>query len=67
VLSRFDALDHRFVVIDVRKGVVEVMQELSPLLVLRGFPEAFLVCGDAVPAHQQKILALAFETTLKLV
>jgi len=66
-VARVTAEGHRFVVIDARERIVEMMQQLPPSLILRRFSEPFLVCGDAVPAHEEKILALSFETTLEFV
>ena len=58
---------HSFIVIDGRKWIVEMMQQLLPLLVLRRLSESFLVGGNTVPAHEKEIVAFALEAPLELV
>lgn len=48
------------------KWVIEMMQQRPPPLVLGRLAKAFFMCGDAVPPHQQQIMALALETPLEL-
>ena len=57
----------RLVVQHRRKGVVEVVQQAFPFQVLRRLAEPFLVGGDARPAHEEQVVALALEASLQLV
>jgi hypothetical protein len=43
------------------------MQQLLPLLVLGRLSKALFVSRNAVPANEEKILALALEAPLKFV
>ena len=59
--------EHPGVMLDAGKGLVEMMQQRAPFLVLRGLPKALGVVFQGLPIDQQGILRWVLQAALQLV
>src|SRR6185369_15008131 len=60
-------VSYSLVVLDGRKRIIEMMQQLLPFLVRRRFAESLCVIRERPPAHKQQVAVRSFDATLQLV
>jgi len=50
---------------DLREGIIEVMEQGSPLLVLRGLTKSDCVIFESVPPYEETVTILLLDATLE--